>query len=267
MPRAKAWLPRKIGRLFGEGMKTVVKTASGALLAVDPRNLDVFTAISCKGGSWEDQVLNACRRLLRPGDVFYDIGANAGIFSIELSNLLGGGIRVCAFEPQPSHAWHLAISARLNGFRNLATYQVMLGDEEGESELFVPAHSIHASSVTRQKNAASLICKAYTVDGLVSRGTLPSPDVIKMDVEGGEIAVLRGAASVIRAHGPAIVFESDMNMVRFGYDRKQILNYISTLSRYEFSFATNGDDGGLLPITQENVGDMSLDTIVALPGK
>jgi FkbM family methyltransferase len=267
MPRGKGWFPRRIGRLFGANMKTVIRTASGALVAVDPENLDVYAVIARTGGYWEKHVLSACRRLLRPGDVFYDIGANAGFFSIELSNLFSSGIRVCAFEPQLSHANCLAISARLNDFGNLETYQVMLGDEEGESELFVPAHSIHASAVSRQKNAESVTCRMYTIDGLVRREILPKPDVIKMDVEGGEIAVLRGAEQVIHTHSPAIVFESDVNMVRFGYDRQQIMAYLSTLSPYEFSFATNDADGTLVPIGQDNIDDMSFDTIVALPGK
>lgn len=267
MPRGKGWLPRRIGRWFGADTKTVIRTASGALLAVDPGNLDVYTHIAGTGGSWEAQVLNACKELLRPGDVFYDIGANAGIYSVELSSLLGGGIRVCAFEPLPSHARCLAISARLNGFRNLETYQVMLGDQEGESELFVPSHSIHASAVSREKNAKVLRCMTYTIDGLVGRGILPRPDVIKMDVEGGEMAVFRGAEQVIREHSPAIVFESDVNMVRFGYNREEIVAYLSSLSRYEFFFATRNADQKFIPLTHENVGDMSFDTIVADSGR
>ena len=118
MPRGKAFFPRWLGRLFGKNDKLAVRTASGALLAVDPENWDIFTKLWLMGGTWDKPVLEACIACLQPGDVFYDLGANVGYMSIEAASLFKDKIRIYAFEPQPNLAHIAALSARLNHFQN-----------------------------------------------------------------------------------------------------------------------------------------------------
>jgi FkbM family methyltransferase len=182
MPRGKAFFPRWLGRLFGKNDRLAVRTASGALLAVDPENWDIFTKLRLMGGTWDKPVLEACIACLKPGDVFYDLGANAGYMSIEAASLFQDAIRIYAFEPQPNLAHIVALSAKLNHFEKLATYDIMLGKQEGVSNLFIPSHAIHASTIARESNARSIACKVETLDNLVGRGNIPPPNVIKIDV-------------------------------------------------------------------------------------
>ena len=72
-----------MGRWLGRGMRTMVRTAGGAKLAVDPNNLEIYTGIL--SGKWDRHVLEGACRLLREGRVFYDIGANSGVMSLEVA--------------------------------------------------------------------------------------------------------------------------------------------------------------------------------------
>ena len=251
MPRGKCFFPRWLGRLCCKNGKFTVRTASGALLAVDPANWDIFTKLLLMGGTWDKPVLEACIACLQPGDVFYDLGANVGYMSIETASLFKDAIRIYAFEPQPNLAHIVALSARLNHFQNLAIYDIMLGKQEGVSNLFIPSHSIHASSISRESNSRSIACKVETLDNLVARGNIPPPNVIKIDVEGGELDVFRGMQNIIRGITPYIIFEADDNMDRFGYDREDLFNFILNLTDYQFLHIM---DSEFSPIHQDESG-------------
>lgn len=256
MPRGKGWFPRWLGRRFGNTMKLTIKTASGALLAVDPGNLDIYTSIILKGRTWDQQVLNACKTILRPGHVFYDIGANAGLISIEIANLFQDKVNVYAFEPQPYLAYLIAVSASINHLSNLNVYEVMLGQEEGTATLFIPSHAIHASSISREAQATELARPITTLDAQIQNGYLPPPKVIKIDVEGSELDVFQGAKRTIQEYAPYIIFEADANMERFGYTRQDLLDYLLTLVNYRFFFVTQDGFRMIENIKDERFGDM-----------
>jgi FkbM family methyltransferase len=240
VPRGKGWFPRQIGRRFGGKMRDTIRTASGARLAMEPASLDMYCSIERMGGVWDREVLEVCCRLLKPGQVFYDIGANVGLMAVEVARRFSDQVRVFAFEPQPTLARTIAISARLNGFANLSVFPIMLGKQSGEGDLFMAAHSIHASAVSREEGAAAIHCPVGSIDQMVAEGMLAPPDVIKIDVEGGEFDVFRGAQKTIAEHRPAITFESDENAQRFGYTRKQLCEFLRETGRYRF-FAIAGD--------------------------
>src|SRR4051794_33340759 len=82
-PRARSWFPRQVGRIVGSQWRTVVRSNVGALLAVDPANLDVYAHIA-RDGAQDPWVLQACQRLVKPGDVFFDVGANAGFIALSV---------------------------------------------------------------------------------------------------------------------------------------------------------------------------------------
>lgn len=261
MPRGKGWFPRRIGRVFCKKQKTIIRTANHAQLAVDPSNLDIYATILLKHGTWEPHILSACKAVCRPGDVFFDIGANAGYFSIEMGALFNDTLNIYAFEPQPSLAHAVAVSAQLNNFTKMAVYQIMFGKMEGNAELFIPSHSIHASVVSREPRARRMTCPMTTLDRLIESGDIPPPSVMKIDVEGGEMDVFHGAESMLQAHAPYIIFESDENMKRFSYKRSDIFAYLHTLANYSFFYATKE---GLRPAIN-NLDDMSLSDILAVP--
>jgi FkbM family methyltransferase len=255
-PRARSWLPRKIGRTFGGDWKIIVTTAEGDALAVDTKNLDVYTAIVRDRGH-EPWILRTCLQLLKDGDVFHDVGANAGFFSIAVARRKPS-VRVVSFEPQPTLAKAIALSAELNGLDNVAVLPLMLGARDGSAKLFVPSHSVHASALSPSPRASTLTCPMKTLGGLIEDGVVPDPTLIKVDVEGAELEVLRGTTNHLKENAPYLVLESNEHAARFGYSRRDLIDFLRRLADY--SFFGIRPDGELLPLiagsTEDPVSDL-----------
>jgi FkbM family methyltransferase len=245
-PRGKGWVSRQVGRYFGGGIKCWILTKHGARLAVPVSSLDTITLIMNQGNTWNEHVLNTCARLLRNGDVFYDIGGNVGFMSIEMAQLFSDQISVIAIEPIPALSHSIAFSARLNKFNRVTVFGVMLGETEGPGELFIGSHEVHASAIPFEKPSRVVPCPLTTIDSMVGRGEIPPPNVIKMDIEGGELAALRGSEKTLRSHRPSIVFEYNVSADRFGYTKGDILDYLKSIGGYEFFSITT--DAQLIPM-------------------
>jgi FkbM family methyltransferase len=257
LPRGKSRVPRALGRLFGRQWRTTIDVG-GVRLAVDATNLDLYTSIR-RGVAWEPWVLDACLELLRPGDVFLDIGANAGAVAVSVA-ARRRDVRVFAIEPQPQLARLIKISARLNGV-DVQVLPVLLGNEDGLAELFVPGQATHASVVARAPGTPSITAPITTLDTLIANHTLPAPDTIKIDAEGSELDVFRGAGRLLREQSPAIVFEADENLERWGYRRCDLFDELSTAAPYTFyGLAAEGRS-----VIEDALNDPRVEEFVALP--
>lgn len=263
MPRGKGWVPRWVGRHWCAGRRSSLRTRGGARLAIDPSCLDVYTTIATHGNAWDAHVVDACLALLDPGDVFYDVGASVGYITLEAARRVGAQGQVVAFEPQPSLAHHIAVSAALNGMRAVTVYPAMLGREAGPGVLHVGSHSVHASAIAREPDAAAIACERTTLDALVASGAIRPPNVIKVDVEGAELQVFEGARRTLARFRPALVFESDANMDRYGYRRAELLALLGTCAEYRFYFLT--ETGERLPVGREAIEDRRHADLLALP--
>jgi FkbM family methyltransferase len=169
---------------------------------------------------------------------------------------------VFAFEPQSDLACKINLSAQLNSLRNLHVNEVMLGETPGTGKLFLTSHCIHASVIPREENARETTCAITTLDEQVHSGRLPPPSLVKMDVEGSELAVCRGARHVLSIFRPLIVFEADDNMQRFHYTRKDLVGYLQHLAPYKL-FGIGKD--GLYPLDCEIDNQMFRDFLGCPP--
>lgn len=148
---------------------------------------------------------------VKPGDCAFDIGANIGDYTECMLKLVGPGGTVCAFEPNPEIAGHLA--ARLDAPHLRINVCAVSDAVEVRRPFFVDAREGMqgvASSLKRLDGMAEasrpIEVETTTVDHFCSaRGV--TPDLIKIDVEGHELEVLRGATETIQARRPVIVFE------------------------------------------------------------
>jgi len=161
-------------------------------------------------GTLEPPVQEALRRLLAPGDVFYDIGANVGFFTLVGARLVGPEGRVVAFEPVPWCARAVGRNIELNGFAHAQIQQRAVGAADGRARLLVVGEASwsHLESTGRHADVRDEIdVEVVSIDSLVGAGTIPPPDVLKIDTEGAELQVIEGARETIARHGPAIVCE------------------------------------------------------------
>jgi FkbM family methyltransferase len=161
-------------------------------------------------GTLEPPVQEALRRLLAPGDVFYDVGANVGFFTILGARLVGPEGRVVAFEPVPACARAVARNIALNDFAHAEIREEAVGAASGRAPLLVVGEASwsHLASTGRHADVRAEIDVAVaSIDELVAAGEIPPPDVLKIDTEGAELQAIAGMRGTIERHRPAIVCE------------------------------------------------------------
>jgi FkbM family methyltransferase len=143
--------------------------------------------------------------------VFYDIGANLGFFSLLAAHLTGlGEGRVYAFEAAPDNAEAIRVNARLNRIENVEVIAKAVAARSGRGRLQVvddQSWSKLAEYGEHPFTERVIDVDLVAVDDLVSGGALPPPALVKIDVEGAELAVLDGMRDTIERHRPAIVCE------------------------------------------------------------
>jgi FkbM family methyltransferase len=178
--------------------------------------------------------VNNLRRLLRPGDVCWDIGANIGFCTCLFASLVGPTGRVMAFEPAPSSREFLRRNLELNRFDNAALVPKALGAARERQPLYYADLAAAEGTATLLSSDTKLqhqLVEVDTIDDLSA--DLPPPDLIKIDVEGYQLEVLRGARRFFSGHGPMVMAElKDL-------DRNKMLeaqNYFSDLDYQLFEF-------------------------------
>lgn len=160
---------------------------------------------------WEE--MQFCWRVLRPGDRALDIGGNIGVYTALMARLVGDEGHVDVFEPFPRHAERIRENLSINGFDSRVTvHEVALSDEDGET-LFVVDRDVSNRVPTSSDGAAPKISVPLRrLDTVIDDG---APIVFaKLDVEGLEAAVLRGAARLDRARPLVWVFEANDGLLR-----------------------------------------------------
>lgn len=155
------------------------------------------------------QALSGC---LQSGDVFYDVGANVGFFSVIAAKLVGPTGKVYSFEPVPLNVASILKNAHLNELRQIELRQVAVASRCGQGELTLAAYSGGAalSSVAPPPDATTTITVALTtIDHLVFKEKLLAPTAVKIDVEGAEIDVFQGMIRTMSEVRPVILYEID----------------------------------------------------------
>jgi FkbM family methyltransferase len=222
---------------------------NGALLAISPLEGLAFAwtvGWTCfQTGRWEPHVERCIRELLRPGDTALDVGANLGYFTTVMAQCVGGHGKVWAFEPVPPTFDRLRLSVSLNGFTQVTPLAVALGDAEGTAEIAVDPRLAGSASLHGDPLAPSSQSHRIGVrrlDDLVADGTVGSPRLIKIDVEGHELAAVRGALRTIARAQPAIILEfSEPLARRAGWTLAELGEAIASCGDYRFFEI--GDDG------------------------
>lgn len=170
-------------------------------------------------GTLELSVQEALRRTLRRGGVFYDIGANVGFFTLVGARIVGEHGRVIAFEPVPSCARAVARNIELNELAQAQIREVAVGAADGQATLLVVGEASwsHMES-TRERHRdvrAEVDVTVVSIDSLVAAGTIPPPDVLKIDTEGAEIEIVEGMRETLERHGPSVICELHDTNERF----------------------------------------------------
>ncbi len=201
--------PRAAG--LRERLPAVASAVTALILRVAPRTaVRLFGRIEARRPQSALVLLN---RLLRPGDVAVDVGAHRGVFTDRMARLVGPTGHVHAFEPNPD-SWRV-LAAVKGRSRNISLHHVGLSDRAGTATLYRPRPKgvrIDAmSSLIQHGDDESVHFDPVDVTIEVLDAALADEPrriaLIKVDVEGHELAVFRGADQVLERSRPAILVE------------------------------------------------------------
>jgi FkbM family methyltransferase len=153
-------------------------------------------------GTYEHEKQELVSKLVRKGGVVWDVGANAGFYTLAFSRLVGSSGTVCAFEPYAENVNNLMRHVRINHLTNTKVIQVALDKETGLAS-FEIGGSNRAGHLSNK--ATSYFVPVLSIDDFLAHFPELTPKLLKIDVEGAESAVLAGPKELLSQHAPEIL--------------------------------------------------------------
>jgi FkbM family methyltransferase len=266
----RRWLACRRGALWeaargGMSVPLTIRWYHGTMVDVVLGNDNSLCLYVC--GSFEPNEFAFLARMLKPGMVFVDVGANDGYYSLFAAQRVGRSGRVLAVEPSTRERVNLKRNIALNALANVTVIPVALGAACGTAELRLAqgAHSGHntlggfANDGVQAESIEQVDVR--TLDGVAHAAALDRIDILKIDVEGAEANVIAGAREVLAAMRPLIVLEiSDKALRGQGSDAQRLIALLRELG-YEIGvFSANT---GRIELLGEG-RDLSLN-VVAMP--
>lgn len=169
---------------------------------------DLGTLVLFSGGYEDREIAELCKYIV-PGGTAFDVGANIGLSALEFSRTIGPAGRVIAFEPHPDTAARLRGNLDRNGAANVEIVQSAVGAAPGTITFNESSDATLSSATVIPRNLVrSFDVPLTTVDLAWAAAGNPQVSVLKIDVEGGELAVLQGASELLARDHPAILLEA-----------------------------------------------------------
>ena len=183
----------------------------GLSVMIEPR--DQLSRALHVSGLYEPNTAIVLKRLLRPGAIFFDVGAHAGVFTMLGSRYVGASGRVFSFEPSPRERARLDQHVSINELTNVEVIPAAVGSHDGRAMLSVAAAEYGGLNTLGKRfaydveRAETVEVDLTTLDSFVTRREIGRVDVMKLDIEGAECAAIDGATNVLRTLRPTLILE------------------------------------------------------------
>lgn len=181
-------------------------------------------------GLYEVEKMHAIRSFLSRGQTFVDVGSNKGEFALMAAAQAGESGRVLVFEPEPSNCEWIRKSVELSGYNQVVKlFQIALSDTKGEAELYLGSVSGHHTLLPDRAGCTgeSIEVRAGTLDQVLQQSGDLAVRMIKVDVEGGEMGVLRGARRTL-LENPDVILLLDIHP-QLGVDAREVCHLLDGL--------------------------------------
>jgi FkbM family methyltransferase len=257
-------------------LRQLAQTLSGrdALVRVDNNVMrvpvDMFWAFR-DGEYYERNVTYWLGRLVSSSKrgVIYDVGANYGFYCLKLAHVAS---HIHAFEPVTESYRVLQGNLRRNRLSNVTAHKLAVGDASEARQMYIYTSSGNNSFIPIQfgrYHPAQVVGResvdVVTLDSMLHEAQLEPPDVVKVDIEGGELAALRGARELIDKYRPALLIEScEALSEAAGYRRSDLLNELDQHSSYVISGLAD-DVNDLNAYCRAELDSVEIGHILALP--
>jgi len=185
-----------LGALLRLPLRAIPKSAVVRVLSGVNKGMRWVVGSSVHGcwlGHYEFDKQAAVRRLVKPGMKVFDVGANAGFYTLAFARLVGESGHVWAFEPIAENVQNLRRHVALNGLANVTVVQAAVAEHAGVARFAMS----EGKSMGWLADRGNLDVPSVALDDFCVQAGIGSPDLIKFDIEGGEGVALKGAARVL----------------------------------------------------------------------
>jgi len=249
-------------RALWAGQKVIARIPPGVLMHLNLDDLiqrEIFFT-----GAYEPEVVKFLSEYLKPGMCFIDIGANVGQFTLIGASLVGPKGHVHAFEPSRITYEALGENIRLNGFGQVTTRRIALSDRIGEANFFAEEQenwgkSSLAAFETTDGTTTTLtkpqVVPLTTLDAYTGTSDVKRINLIKMDAEGAELSILKGARHILATCPPPYIL-CELNFVtcrRFGYHPREIVTLLENRGYQAYHIDRNRTPLG--PLDEADLGE------------
>jgi len=245
-------------------IRLLARTKAGTV-ACDPR--DGVQSTLLERGEWEPTVSRTIAQILRPGDVFVDIGANIGYFSLLASGIVGGRGQVIAFEPLSENVACLLDTCSRNQAHNIVCLSLALNDVGGLVTLHLPDDGQVGLTSIRPVGTRTRRVLACRLDGILDESLFAQVRLIKLDVEGAEMNVLNGMERLFeRGHRPFVICEvTDAFTRSLGSSASMLVQRFASYN-YQLFGTHRQSDNVWEPLDPANVPTEQFDMLCVPPG-
>ncbi len=210
-PRLAKWVRGSLNRAAPEGLSTI-EIAGGSLTGLRMA-LDLHKEKAYWVGTYEVELQAAITDLVKPGMTAYDVGANIGYVTLMLAQAVGETGKVFSFEALPSNFDRLKNNVQLNGLDNrvVLAQNAVVDDERPVNFWLGPSGAMGkaegSAGRTDVSYAQSLVVQGVSLDSFAYGQKNLTPQVVKMDIEGGEVLALPGMRRVLEEAHPIMLLE------------------------------------------------------------
>jgi FkbM family methyltransferase len=219
-------------------------------------------------GTFEPNEIDFVGRFFQPGMVALDAGAHQGLYTLWIAKHVETTGRVYAFEPSPRERKALRLNLSLNRCRNVQVQPFALGTEETTADLYVVNEIETGCNSLRPPNTpgatSTIAVRIRTLDNWLVEHGLNRIDFLKLDVEGAELSVLKGATRLLTEQ-PRPVVMAEVESIRtkpWGYSPLDIIRLLENMSFSWFKAIPGGRLRSFHEGSDEFVGNL-----VAIPAE
>jgi len=192
--------------------------------------------------SFEETEICFLKKFIKKGDCFFDIGANIGLFSLHASKIIGDHGKIIAFEPTPITFNRLKSNIEINRFLNIKTENIGLSDTCGMIKFHTSNDGYDAwnsfATLTDIGECSEIDVTTDTLDNYIQTNNIEKIDLIKLDVEGWELNVLKGAKELLsRSDSPVLLVEfTETNAFAAGYYCGELFDFVKSFGYEWYSY-------------------------------
>jgi len=251
-------------RILGKSSQNIEVTRSGIRWHLDLKE-GIDFSIYILGG-FEPSTLRLYNKLVKSGDVVFDIGANIGSHTLPLARLVGDIGHVYAFEPTDFaiNKLHNNLNLNTNLIKRVTVCQAMLVSNENilvEKELF-SSWPLVGDNKLHEKHKGQLMvttgARAATLDNIVKEYNITRIDFIKLDVDGFEYSVLSGGEKTLKKFKPTILME--LAPYLFKNQKNEFIQMIELYKKLGYFFY-DANNRNTLPVEAEKLFDLIPDGV------